>query len=85
MCSVLQAGRKLPHHLTAEVRVVLDAHSHRPEGVLRTTKRLRKKGHDISYSKVCGIMKSNDLVVDSPAKSKRRKWVRYKRSYLNAM
>ena len=65
--------------------MVLDAHSHRPEGVLRTTKRLRKKGHDISYSKVCGIMKSNDLVVDSPAKSKRRKWVRYKRSYLNAM
>ena len=69
----------------AEVRAVLDSHARRPEGVLRTTRRLREKGHDISYSRAYQIMKSNGLVVDSPAKSKRRKWVRYERLYSNAM
>ena len=33
----------------AEVRAVLDSHERRPEGVLRTTRRLREKGYDISY------------------------------------
>ena len=31
------------------------------------------------------VMKSNDLIVDSPAKSKRRKGIRYERLYANAM
>ncbi len=30
-------------------------------------------------------MKSNGLVVDPPAKSKKRKWIRYERIYSNAM
>ena len=44
-----------------------------------------KSGSDISYSKVCRILKSNDLVTASPAKSRQRKWVRYERLYSNAM
>ena len=68
-----------------EINMVLDVHGRKPEGVLRTARRLRKEGHDISYSRVYQIMKSNGLVVDSPAKSRRRKWVRYERLYSNAM
>ena len=30
-------------------------------------------------------MKSNDLVVNSPAKSRKRKWIRFERLHLNAM
>ena len=68
-----------------EICAVLGAHNSRPEGVQRTAKRLRKKGYDISYAKVYKIMKSNGLVIDSPAKSRRRKWIRYERLYSNAM
>ena len=68
-----------------EINMVLDAHGRKPEGVLRTARRLRKGGHDISYSRVYQIMKPNGLVVDSPAKSRRRKRVRYERLYSNAM
>ncbi len=68
-----------------ETNMVLDVHGRKPEGVLRTAKRLRKEGHDISYSRVYQIMKSNGLVIDSPAKSRKRKWVRYERLYSNAM
>ena len=68
-----------------EIQMVLDAYHRRPDGVLRTAKALRKEGHDISYSRVYQIMKSHGLVVDSPAKSRKRKWVRYERLYSNAM
>ena len=30
--------------------MVLDVHGRKPEGVLRTAKRLQKEGHDISYT-----------------------------------
>ena len=80
------AGRpKRPAPSGEEIRAVLDAHDSRPEGVQRTVKRLRKKGYDIIYAKVYKIMESNGLVVDSPAKSRRRKWVRYERLCSNAM
>ena len=68
-----------------EVQAVLDAHRRRPEGVLRTTKRLIQDGYDIRYNRVYAILKSNGLVTASPAKSRRRKWVRYERLYSNAM
>ncbi len=69
----------------AEIRTVLDAYRRRPAGVVRTSKGLRKDGWDISYSRVYQIMKSSGLVVDSPAKSRRRKWIRYERRHSNAM
>ena len=53
--------------------------------MLRTAKRLQKEGHDISYSRVYQIMKSNGLVIDSPVKSRKHRWVRYERLYSNAM
>ena len=80
------AGRpKSPAPSDEEVQMVLDAHHRRPEGVVRTAKALKEEGHDISRSRVYQIMKSHGLVVDSPAKSKKRKWVRYERLYSNAM
>ena len=65
--------------------MVLDVHGRKPEGVLRTAKRLQKEGHDISYSRVYQIIKSNGLVIYSPVKSRKLKWVRYERLYSNAM
>jgi transposase len=53
-----------------EVQAVLDVHGRKPEGVVRTAKRLRKEGCDISRHRTYGIMKSAGLVTDSPAKSR---------------
>ncbi len=82
----IPAGRpKNPVPSDLEIQAVLDAHRRRPEGAVRTARRLKGEGHNISRSRVYQIMKSNGLVVDSPAKSKRRKWIRYERIYSNAM
>ena len=64
--------------------MVPDAYRHKPEGVVQAAKMLKKGGHDISRSRVYQIMKFNGLVADSPAKSRKRKWVRYGRLYSNA-
>ena len=69
----------------AEIEMVLDIHRRWPDGVQLTVRRLRKSGSDISYVKVCRILKSNGLITASPAKSRQRKWVRYERLYSNAM
>ena len=45
-----QDGRQISHR-PKEINMVLDVHGRKPEGVLRTAKRLRKEGHDISYSR----------------------------------
>ncbi len=68
-----------------DVNAVLDAYHRKPEGVIRTAKRLQKEGRNISRSRVYLVMKSNGLVVGSLAKSKKRKWIRYERIYSNAM
>ena len=81
-----KAGRpKGPEPSEERVQVVLDTCHCRPEGVLRTAKRLRRDGYDISYAQVYAILKSKGLITTSPAKSKQRKWVRYERLYSNAM
>ena len=59
-------------------------HGREPVGVLQTAKKLRRN-HDISYALTYRIMKDNGLVTASPAKSKKRKWVRFERRYSNAM
>ena len=64
--------------------MVLDEHKREDVGVLRVAMNLRKS-HDISYSKVYRIMKENGLVVQSAAKSRRRKWIRYERKHSNSM
>ena len=53
--------------------------------MVRTAKRLRKEGHNISRHRAYKIMKSKDMVADSTVKTKQRKWVRYERIYSNAM
>ena len=82
----LPAGRPAdPEPSEQEIQAVLDVHGRKPEGVVRTAKRLRKEGHDISRYRAYGIMKSAGLVTDSTARSRQRKWVRYERLYSNAM
>ena len=78
-------GRRAHAPSDEKIQMVLDAHRCRPEGVVRTARMLKKEGHDISRSRVYRIMKSNGLVIHSPAKSRKRKWVRYERLYSNAM
>ena len=51
-----------------EILTALDVHGRRPEGVVRTAKRLHKEGPDISRYRACGIMKSKGLVADSTAR-----------------
>ena len=65
--------------------MVLDTHRRWPDGVQLTVKRLRRTGYNIGYARVYHILKSNDMVTFSPAKSRQRKWVRYERLYSNAM
>ena len=80
------AGRPAgPAPSEREILTVLDVHNRKPEGVVRTAKRLRKEGHDISRYRAYRIMKSRGLVADSTTKTKQRKWVRYERIYSNAM
>lgn len=81
-----QAGRPAnPPPSEQEIQAVLDVHNRKPEGVVRTAKRLRKEGHNISRHRAYKIMKSKDMVADSTVKTKQRKWVRYERIYSNAM
>ena len=80
----MPAGRKPILATEEEIRRVLDMHAQEPVGVLRTVVNL-KTDCDISYRRAYRIMKDNGLVTASPAKSKKRKWVRFERRYSNAM
>ena len=68
-----------------EIKIVLDAHQLKPNGVVRTANLLKRDGHNTSRYRVYDIMKSNDLVVNSPAKSRKHKWIRFERLHSNAM
>ena len=54
-------------------------------GVLRIAKAVRTGNPDTSYKRAYRIMKENGLVTHSPAKSGKRKQVRYERKYSDAM
>ena len=80
------AGRPKSHGPSDEkIKTVLDAHHLKPDGVVRTANLLKGEGHNISYYHVYDIMKSNNLVVNSPAKSRKRKWILFERLHSNAM
>ena len=80
------AGRPKSHGSSdEEIKTVLDAHQLKPNGVVRTTNLLKKAGHNISHYHVYDIMKSNDLAVNFPAKSRKRKWIRFERLRSNAI
>lgn len=78
------AGRPSSRPTGDQVRPVPDLHAEQPAGVGRTALAARKTA-DISDRLVYRIMKENGLVAPSPAKSGKRKWVRYERRYSNAM
>ena len=81
----LQPGRKPVPIPEEKAQAVLRQHKKGRTGVCYTAKRLKKESHDISYHRVYRIMKENYLVIPSPAKSRRRKWVRYELLHSNAM
>ena len=63
---------------------VLAIHDSKQSGVLRTTRILRADGFNITYQAVYKILGDAGRI-KSPAKSKKRKWVRFERKYSNAM
>ena len=80
----VQMGRPRACITGAQIRLITDAHQRRPVGVVRTARELRRN-HDISYAAVYRVLKKRGAVEASAARSKRRKWVRYERTYSNAM
>ena len=80
-----KAGRPRKTITRDMVTVVLDHYAKMPAGVVRLACRIRETNQDISFCDVYNIMRSENMVTPSPAKSKRRKWVRYERRYSNAM
>ena len=44
-----------------------------------------RRNHDTSHSRTYRVTKDDGLATASPAKSKKRKWVRFERRYSNAM
>lgn len=56
----------------AQVWLVTDAYREQPVGVLRVARELRKN-HDISYNRVYRVLKKSSMMVESAARSKRRK------------
>ncbi len=69
-------GRPMIPITATQIRMVTEAYSKDPAGVVRIAKRLR---HD-TYRAVYRIMKKNGTTVSPPAE-----WVRYERKYSNAM
>ena len=79
-----KAGRKPSATSHKDTKQVLDEFKNMPAGVRQIARRLRKR-YDISYYNTYRIMKENNLITPSPAKSRKRKWVRFERKYSNAM
>ena len=54
-------------------------------GAVGIEKTLDKQGTHIPHNTIHKIMKESELATSQPKKSRRRKWVRYERTYLNSM
>ena len=67
------------------ITAVLDHYDRMPAGVVRLACRIRETNQNKSFRDVYNIIKSENLVILSPVKSKRRKWVWYEHRYSNAM
>ena len=80
-----KAGRPKKAITQDMITEVLDHYTKMPAGVVRLACRIRETNQEISFRDVYSIMKSENMVTPSPAKSKKRKWVRYERRYSNAM
>ena len=74
----VKMGRPMIPITATQIRMVTEAYSKDPAGVVRIAKRLRHN----TYRAVYRIMKKNGTAGSSPAKSE---WVRYERKYSNAM
>ena len=80
-----KAGRPKKAIIQGMITEVLDHYDKMPAGVVRLACRIRETNQEISFRDAYSIMKSENMVTPSPAKSRKRKWVRYERRYSNAM
>ena len=77
-------GRPTKPVTQEEITTVLEVHKKEPVGVLRTASTVQLES-SISHRRIYRILKDNKLVTPAPAKSRKRKWVRFERKYSNAM
>ncbi len=80
-----KAGRPPREMRDDLIRAIIRLHANKPMGAMRTTRRLREEGITASYYVVYRIMKMENMIGRSVAKSRKRKWIRYERRYSNAM
>ncbi len=81
--AIRRPGRPPAPITEQEADLVARQHGAKHAGVRRAAKSPRA-GHATSYGRVCKIMKDGGMVVPSPGKAKRRKWVRFERRYSSA-
>ena len=69
-----------------EHSAVLTARRENHVGAVRLHRRIEEStGIDIPYNKIHQILRDGDLASGQPKKSKRRKWIRFERTYSNSM
>ena len=69
-----------------EHSAVLTASRENHVGAVRLHRRIEEStGIDIPYNKIHQILRDEDLASEQPKKSKRRKWIRFERTYANSM
>ena len=69
-----------------EHSAVLTARRENHVGAVRLHRRIEgSTGIDIPYNRIRQILRDEDLASEQPKKSKRRKWIRFERTYANSM
>ena len=69
-----------------EHSTVLTARRENHVGAVRLHRRIEEStGMNIPYNRIHKILRDEDLASEQPKKSKRRKWIRFERTYSNSM
>ena len=69
-----------------EHSAVLTARRENHVGAVRLHRRIEEStGMNIPYNRIHKILRDEDLASEQPKKSKRRKWIRFERTYSNSM
>ena len=69
-----------------EHSAVLTARRENHVGAVRLHRRIEEStGMNIPYNRIHRILRDEDLASEQPKKSKRRKWIRFERTYSNSM
>lgn len=82
---LLPCGRKPIPLIDEEVELVKKMKEETNFGAVNIEKVLAEKGVKMSHNRIHAILRQEGLAREQPAKSKRRKWVRYERKHSNSL